>query len=79
MMVCLGDCTALISLVWLQDVRRWLPMVVEDCQPWMPAESAPCVRQAAGPDSNLVVAQVRKPWGSNDAAAAASCWDTSTP
>ena len=44
--------------VVLQDVRQWLPMVVEDCQPWMPPESAPCLKQAAVPDSNLVVAQV---------------------
>jgi hypothetical protein len=46
-------------LIRSQDVQRWLPMVVEDCQPWMPAESAPCLKQAAGPDSNLVVAQAR--------------------
>ena len=46
-----------LSLVRLQDVRRWLPMVIEDCQPWMPAESAPCVKQAAGADSNLIIAQ----------------------
>lgn len=30
---------------------QWLPMVVEDCQPWMPRVAAPFVKQAAGPGS----------------------------
>lgn len=50
---------AQILLIVPQDIAQWLPMVVEECQPWMPPESAPCVKKAAGPDSNLITAQVR--------------------
>ncbi len=41
----------------VQDVAAWLPMVVEDCHRWMNAQTAPCLKAAAGPESNLVAAQ----------------------
>lgn len=58
----------------VQGVAAWLPMVVEECHRWMNAQTAPCLKAAAGPGSNLVAAQellypdykIRRPGFLND-------------